>query len=148
EEAKACLDRALAINPHYGGAHNNLGVIREAEGRVAEAVASFQRALALEPQNAQAHFNLGMALLLSGDFPRGTAEYEWRWQVEGRPNLSNLKEPAWDGRPLPGQTLLLRSEQGFGDAIQFVRYAPVVRERCGRLILQCAPPLARLLATA
>src|SRR5262249_20461163 len=83
-----------------------------------------------------------------GDLVRGAAEYEWRCRFEGPQRLPELKEPAWDGHPIPGKTLLLRGEQGLGDAIQFIRYAPLVRERCGRLVVQCHAGLSRLLATA
>src|SRR5262249_52397774 len=88
-----------------------------------------------------------LTLLLGGDFKQGAAEYEWRWRSGAVSRLPDLGVRAWDGHPLAGQTLLLRAEQGLGDAIQFVRYAPLVRARCGRLIVQCREQLARLFAT-
>jgi tetratricopeptide (TPR) repeat protein/ADP-heptose:LPS heptosyltransferase len=148
EEAIASFERAIALEPRNAQARFNLGTTQEALGRTDEAMASFGRAVMLDPQNAQAHFNLGTALLRKGDFVRGAAEYEWRWHLEERPRLPPLREPVWHGEALAGRTILLRAEQGFGDNIQFIRYAPLVREHCGRLVVQCAPPLARLLATA
>ncbi len=148
DEAKTCLERAISLQPDYAPAHNIFGVILQAQGRLEAALASYRRALAAKPNHAGAHFNLSMALLLQGDFERGAAEYEWRWQAKGVSRLPSLDAAAWDGRPVPGQTVLLRAEQGLGDAIQFVRYAPLVRARCGRVVLQCHASLVRLLATA
>jgi tetratricopeptide (TPR) repeat protein len=148
EEAKTCIDRALALDPKHAGAHNNSGVMLEAEGSIAAAIESYQRAVELEPQNAPARFNLSLALMLNGDLARGAAEYECRWRAIKFAPQPKLSAPAWDGNPRPGQSILLWAEQGFGDAIQFVRYAPLVRARCGRVVLQCAPSLTRLLVTA
>jgi hypothetical protein len=88
-----------------------------------------------------------MALLQLGDFAAGAAEYEWRLRPGRGAALPSLERPLWDGRPLPSKTILLRTEQGLGDAIQFVRYAPLVRARCGRVLLQCPPELSLLFAT-
>jgi Flp pilus assembly protein TadD len=147
EEAAASYQRALAIKPDYVAAMNNLGVVLQAQNRVAAAMKSYGQALEIEPNNAGVHYNLGMALLLTGDIGRGAAECEWRWQAEMGPRLPDLEAPIWSGQPLPERTILLRAEQGFGDTIQFVRYAPLVRARCGRVILQCAASLMPLLAT-
>jgi Flp pilus assembly protein TadD len=147
EEAAASYQRALAIKPGYVAAMNNLGVMLQAQNRVEAAMRTYGQALEIEPDNAGVHYNLGMALLLTGDIGQGAAECEWRWQAEMGARLPDLEAPAWKGQPLPEKTILLRAEQGFGDAIQFVRYAPLVRARCGRVILQCAAPLMPLLAT-
>jgi hypothetical protein len=86
-----------------------------------------------------------MAWLLLGDYERGWAEYEWRWRT-GEMHLPSFAQPRWDGAPLGGRTVLLYAEQGLGDALQFVRYAPLVRQRGGRVIVACRAPLLRLLA--
>jgi len=147
EAAEASYRRAIELAPDYVHAHNNLGNLLTQQLRLDEAMALFEHGLALEPQNAGIHNNLGIALLLKGNFAQGAAEYEWRFKSGDLKPLPAVKAPAWDGQPLLGQTLLLQAEQGYGDAIQFIRYASLVRARCGRLILQCAQPLARLLAT-
>jgi hypothetical protein len=53
----------------------------------------------------------------------------------------------WDGSPLNGRTILLHAEQGFGDAIQFVRYVPLVAQRGGTVIIECHPQLVQLMQT-
>ena len=82
-----------------------------------------------------------------GDFERGWPEYEWRLKVS-QYAIPSFRQPLWDGSPLDGRTILLHADHGLGDAIQFVRYVPLVRQRGGRVILQCCRPLARLLASS
>jgi tetratricopeptide (TPR) repeat protein/glycosyltransferase involved in cell wall biosynthesis len=148
DESKESLQRAVALHPDSAEAYNCLGLTLARQNNVRETVEAHERAVALNPNHAWAHLNLGMTRLLNGELPVGAEDYEWRWQIDSCPSLPSLPVPAWDGRPIPAQPLLLRTEQGFGDAIQFIRYAPLVRQHCGRLVMQCPPPLARLLATA
>jgi cytochrome c-type biogenesis protein CcmH/NrfG len=117
----------------------------QALGKVAEAEAVCRRALLLDPSFAAAHWNLALNLLLQGRYKEGWQEYEWRWR---KPDFSSpirhTDVPLWDGSPLDGRTILLHAEQGFGDAIQFVRYVPLVA-RCGEnVILECHPQLVSL----
>jgi hypothetical protein len=103
--------------------------------------------------------NLGVALLARGDFAEGWDEYEWRWRVpELRSSSSSssssasssrreLGVPAWDGEDPRGRTILLHAEQGFGDAIQFVRYVPIVADRGARVVLECPAELVALFAS-
>ncbi len=94
------------------------------------------------------HWNQASARLITGDFERGFAEYEWRWQ---RPAMIAIKrdfpQPQWRGEDIAGKTILLHSEQGFGDTIQFCRYAPAVAARGARVILEVDAPLQRLMQT-
>ncbi len=86
------------------------------------------------------------AYLLLGQYETGWSEWEWRWKRPGAPQRDYLKDrPAWDGSPLPHGTILLDAEQGLGDTLQFVRFAKLVRQRVGRVILQCQAPLLPLL---
>ena len=147
DEAVACCRRALALNPDYAEAYNNLGVALKEQGKPEEAVACFRRALALKADFADVHLNQSILMLLIGDFVRGWGEYEWRWKVKPQ-NLQrrDFSEPLWDGQPLGGRTILLHAEQGLGDTIQFVRYVPLVKERGGRVVLECQPSLLPLVA--
>src|SRR5207302_1027804 len=79
-EAVASYDRTLVLMANHAGAWSSRGVALQALNRHADAIASFDRAIALEPDFADAHFNKSLALLAIGDYPRGQAEYEWRWK--------------------------------------------------------------------
>jgi Tfp pilus assembly protein PilF len=147
--AKQSLRAALKARPGFADAQLNLGYLLEEEGDHAGAIACYRGAIALEPRLIEAHVNLGMQLLLAGRYAEGWIEYEWRLRY---PEYSGADLAAaalrWDGGALGGRTVLLDAEQGFGDAIQFLRYAPLVAERGGRVLLRCAPELAALGGTA
>src|SRR2546428_4016712 len=150
EDAIASYRQALALKPDDPMAHNNLGNALFDQGKVAEAIACFRQALALKPDYAHAHLSLGLALLSAGDLSRGFTECEWRWRVKQFEQQCAgliLPEPFWDGSELNGRTILLYAEQGFGTTIQFIRYAPLVARRGGRVIVACQPELVRLLAS-
>jgi hypothetical protein len=120
----------------------------QALGKTKEAVAAFRRSIELKPDYANAHTNLGMGLLRLGELPKGFDEYEWRWKVPTWPSRPrSFARPLWDGRPLHGRSILLHTEQGLGDNIQFVRYAPQIQALGGRVILACPPRLRRLFQT-
>lgn len=138
---------ALRINPRNHDALNNLGNALREQGRFADSLASYEQALALKPDLAQARKNRGMAWLRMGQWDRGWAEYEWRWRCEDSPP-HGFQQPLWDGSSLAGRTILLHTEQGLGDAIQFIRYAPLVKQRGGTVILECQPALAPLFSPA
>ena len=146
DEATASFEKALQYRPGLFQAFNALGYVRHFQGMLDEAIESLRKAIELAPQFPLAHYNLGMALLLAGHFGEGWKEYDWRWQ--GR-ELRRLKArypgPRWDGKAAPDQTIILHTEQGFGDTLQFVRYAPLVAKLGGRVILECQKPLVRLL---
>ena len=94
----------------------------------------------------RAHWNRALAWLLAGDFEQGWPEYEWRWQWKDFPSSKrSFSQPLWDGSSLAGRTILLHAEQGLGDTIQFIRYAPLVKSSGGTVILECQPALLRLL---
>ncbi|HYW45404.1 MAG TPA: hypothetical protein VE959_21250 [Bryobacteraceae bacterium] len=86
-----------------------------------------------------------MAWLRAGDFVRGFAEYTWRHRPSGTLAPSSVM-PAWDGSPLAGRTILIRTEHGFGDILQFIRFAPLVKELGGTVLVKCPPALTHWLA--
>lgn len=145
DRAIACLERAVAMRADFSEGWRNLGQARLWSGDVEGAVTSFKRALSLDPNDAEAHGALGLALLTDGNLQEGWAEYEWRWRAASYQPMRTFAGALWDGKPLnEGQTLLLHSEQGFGDAIQFVRYARLLAQRGQRVIVECQRELVRL----
>jgi len=148
--AEACHRQALALGGKGVETWSNLGNALHRQGRLDEADAAYRRAIQGAPQAAKFHTNLALNLLLAGKFEEGWREYEWRWREH--PNLpAYLRDKAWDGGPLPpdlpaGGTLLLQAEQGYGDTIQFIRYAPLLKQRgVTRVVLACQPELIRLM---
>lgn len=116
--------------------------------RLPEAERALNRSLELNSQNADAHISLAMCRMLQGDFARGWAEFEWRWDCSTL-NTQRLKfeKPAWDGSDPAGKTILLWAEQGMGDVIQCARYALLLVQRGAKVVMGVQPPLVRLLQT-
>lgn len=137
---------ALRLNPALAEAHASLGYILTMQGRLDEAKQACEAAIHLRPDFAQAHWNLAIATLLSGDLRRGFQAYECRKRVASyRADFPDLPGRLWDGSDPTGQTILVRAEQGFGDAIQFARYLPLILAAGGRPVLVCAPALVPLM---
>ena len=149
DEAVAAYEDALAGAPGRAEIHSNLGVALQERGEFEAALASYDRAIDLNPDDAEAHRNRAQALLLAGRFAEGWEEYEWRWKTRHFAALKrDFAEPRWDGSDLGGKRILIHAEQGYGDTIQFVRYAAMVAARGGRVVLECPAPLAGLVASA
>jgi tetratricopeptide (TPR) repeat protein len=144
-DALAEFVKAARLNPNFAEAINNIGSILEQLNRLDEAEKHFQRAVELNPASPTLHENFACNLLLRGDFVRGWQHYEWRRAAPGNPSNRNLGRPQWDGSPLAGQTILLYAEQGVGDTIQFSRYIPLVRDRGGKVIVECQSSIASLI---
>ncbi|WP_199249877.1 tetratricopeptide repeat protein [[Phormidium] sp. ETS-05] len=125
-------------------AHINRGNALRELGRMDEAIAAYKSAIQLHPEHPDAHWNLAVTLLLVGKLREGFAEYEWRWQT-AKFTKRQFAVPQWDGSPLEGKTILIHTEQGFGDTIQFSRYIPLVTRMGGKVILECPFTLVRLL---
>jgi len=146
-EALEGYDRALALKPDFPDAINNRGITLNALNRFDEALACFRRAIELKPDYANAHWNLSLTLLRMGRFEEGWQEHEWRWhKPEFAPHKIDLPQPLWLGKEdLAGKTILLRAEQGFGDTLQFCRYAALLEARGARVLLFVPEPLVPLL---
>jgi Flp pilus assembly protein TadD len=145
EEAEASLRRAIALRTDWAVARDNLATVLLRQGKLDAALAGYEDALRLEPDHAEAHRNRAMAWLHRGEYARGWLEYEWRLKCRGRPAV-DFPQPRWQGEDLAGRTILLHAEQGLGDTLQFVRYAPLVQSRGGIVLLLCPQPLVALLA--
>ncbi len=143
-EARLAAELAIQLDPNAAEGHNNHGHALLNLNRSTAALASYEQAIALRPAYAKAQFGYALALLKSGDFARGWHQYEWRWHDCQRPR-ADLDTPLWRGEDARGRTILLHAEQGFGDTIQFVRFAPLLAARGARVVLEVPRPLVRLL---
>ena len=149
EEAAASYERALALRPNYPEALNNCGVTLHQLKRFNEALSQYQRAQSLLPDSSDAPYNESLCRLLIGDFEPGWQKYEWRWRTaQMESDRRTFDQPLWLGASdIAGKTILLHSEQGFGDTVQFCRYVPLVAARGARVILEVQDSLRELAAT-
>jgi len=144
QEALARLARALALQPDLVPSHNGLGRCCAMLGQLDRALDHFNMALFLQPNNATVHFNRASVWLKQGRYRDGLLEYEWRWN-SGQVVRPKIPRPCWDGSPLDGRAILIHTEQGLGDVLQFVRFLPEVQRRGGRIVFGCQKALQPLL---
>ncbi len=144
EEAVTHIRAAIAQDHRQPEYHNSLGTSLQVTGQPSEALVCYEETLRLDPQHVWAHFNRSAVWLLQGRFDEGWPEFEWRWK---RPGLvaRDFGRSEWDGSPLPNGTVLLFAEQGLGDTLQFIRFVRQVKQRVGRVVVECQPPLVPLL---
>lgn len=149
DEAIASYTRGLAMRSSYLPALIGRASAYASLHRTEDAIAEFDAALAVDANSAEAHFELSLLRLRIGDFTAGWNEYEWRWRkADFSSPPRGFAQPQWDGQEsLADRTILLHAEQGFGDTIQFCRYAASVRARGARVVLEVARPLVRLLGS-
>jgi len=145
EEAVETYQKALAQRPDWPETHDNLGNAYFSQGELDLAAFSYANALAITPNYAPAQMNQGLLHLLRGDFEHGWDLYESRLKVPGATRPKETPAATWDGSDLRGKRILVLSDQGFGDCIQFIRYAPMLAERGGQVVLACQEELLSLL---
>lgn len=140
-----CHKQAIAINPLRPDSHNNLGYLYQELMRFDEALVSYEKAIALQPDYPDARWNRASILLAQGDYENGFLEYEWRLKLHDLNPRKFLCE-RWNGtQHLKGKTVLIHSEQGLGDAIQFTRYINLIADHAARVIFEVQAPLLSLL---
>jgi Flp pilus assembly protein TadD len=150
ESAEAELKRAMTQDPGNLEAHKMLSRILVQRGDLSAACQEIQRLFAWKgvPSCEEERWELSNMSLLFGDMPRGWEQYEARLQrPEGSKPQSHPDHPRWEGGPFVGKTLLVDWEQGLGDTLMFVRYAPLVKALGGRVLWSVQPSLADLVAT-
>jgi tetratricopeptide (TPR) repeat protein len=147
EEALAHADKALALDPALPLVLNNRAQSLLASLRFDEAMADLDKAIAIDPDNDLAHWNMALTRLLHGDFETGWVLRERGRKCRGFFVDRNFSKPHWRGdAPIAGQTILLHSDEGLGDTIQYVRYAKLVAQRGARVILEVPAPVHALLS--
>jgi hypothetical protein len=147
-DAAAAYRSALALDPALPAAHELLGRALASAGDYSGALAALDAAIRENPGSVQAHCTRALALLALGEYAAAWPEYEWRWERQEMQTLRGMfKQTWWKGENIRGRKLLVFAEQGFGDAIQFVRFVPALAARSGaRIALDCHPPLKSLFA--
>lgn len=148
EKAIALYDQTIAIKPTHAEAHSNRGVALKALHRVDEALKSFDLSISINPKYAQAYWNKAITLLLDGQYEKGWPLFEWGWTAKQRGAQRHTQHPLWTGlHPLKNKTILLHAEQGYGDAIQFCRFAKSVSALGAKVVLEVPRPLVEVCQT-
>lgn len=148
DEATSSYQQAIVLKPSHAEAHNNLGNIFDELGRLDKAEACFKQAIALKPDYAEAHHNLSFILLNSGRLKEGLDENEWRLKApRGVIRNRHFPNPMWDvQKSLQSKRILLWSEQGIGDTLNWASCIPLVASLAGHTILECQEKIVSLLA--
>jgi tetratricopeptide (TPR) repeat protein len=175
-EARLALEQALVLDPSQFDAHFMLATLAQDlgdmdlaashlrdvlrlrpdfnfmtqasyEGHYDKTIARYEMVLDIDPHNAPAHWGLGFASLLLGDYERGWTEWEWRSKVSHGTYDRHFAQPLWLGTgPIAGKTVLLHFEYGYGDTLQFCRYALDVAALGARVVMQVQRGLGDLLS--
>ncbi|OIQ88349.1 beta-barrel assembly-enhancing protease [mine drainage metagenome] len=149
-EARRHLEQVLEQQPDSIEALNNLGTVLQDQGSAQEALTCLGRAVELAPNQAEIRWNLALTQLLLGDYKRGWANFESRWEActSLRSAYRHPQAAAWRGETLQGKQLLLWAERGFGDSLQFIRFAQQAAKLRAEIIVEAQPELAELLRSA
>jgi Flp pilus assembly protein TadD len=145
DEATVTFEAARRLRPNSADILQNIGMNLGRQERWAEAIEYYEQALRVKPDFPEVHRNLAYALLITGDYARGWPEHEWRLRCEPYPGYK-INRTFWNGDTFQDRTILLHAEQGYGDILQFIRFAPMVKQRMGRVLVLCAAPLLQLVA--
>jgi Flp pilus assembly protein TadD len=146
DEAITHYQKALEINPSFTTAYCSLGWALHEKGQHNEAIVHYRKFIETNPQSATANLELSVLLLLLGNFKEGWAKYECRFKTYDYQTSSS--HPLWDGSVFEGRTISLYAEQGLGDTIQFVRYAPLIAQKGAKVIIHCQRELVPLIRNA
>ncbi|MFJ3047037.1 tetratricopeptide repeat protein [Herbaspirillum chlorophenolicum] len=148
ETALKFYDQALILDPDYVDAHVSRGTSLARLRQYDDAIDSYQRALKLKQDDPEAKLNLALSLLVLGRFQEALPLYEWRWEGRSADPYRHEAIPAWNGAtPLRGKRILLWAEQGYGDIIQFIRYAQLIADAGAQVVLEVPANQLPLLAS-
>jgi len=149
DEALSSLNKAISLKVDYIEAYSNRGVLLQTMLRVEESIISFDKAIQLDPDYSSAYWNKSLALLLNGNFLEGWKLFEWRFRnsnLSAYKSKRNFNEPLWIGEEsLRGKRILIYSEQGLGDTLQFCRYVEKFSALGAQVILEVPTALKELM---
>jgi tetratricopeptide (TPR) repeat protein len=146
DEALVAVRRSLELRPDSASTHLAHAKLLLRMARPADAADACRAGLRIAPDDAETHGALARALLTLGEFRHGWIEYEWRWKCASfNEQRQDFSEPRWTGGKIADKTILIHHEQGYGDTIQFVRYADVLAERGAAVVVQCPVELVDLI---
>ncbi len=150
DAALASYDRLIALEPDHADAHYNRAVVFELLKRFPEALRDLERAVAIRPDFVAAQYNRALVLLQTGELAAGFVSYEWRWRNRGTgfdPADYHGAVPLWSGREsLAGKRILVFTEQGLGDTLQFCRYVKLIAALGADVVFEVQRPLTGVLA--
>jgi tetratricopeptide (TPR) repeat protein len=148
DQSKNCFLKALNLSPLNPSPYVNLGSLHFDCREFSEAEENFRVALRLDPESTQANWNLALLLLMQGKFSEAWPHYEWRWKEGGycHSTSRNFTQPVWLGQfPIKGKIILIHSEQGIGDTLQFVRFIQDLKKLDAEILLEVQPEVVDLL---
>jgi len=129
QKAISCHKKAIQLDPNDLNSHNNLGILFRQLGQFQNAKSYFEKAIQIDPNHPDVNFSFGMLLLSMSDYKKGLIKYEWRKKLPQNINkFKNIKGLEWQGENLNNKTILILSEQGIGDIIQFSRYIYLIEK--------------------
>jgi tetratricopeptide (TPR) repeat protein len=147
EEALQWFDRALALQPGHVVALINKASSLQQMRRLDEAIAIYDHVKTIDPDNAEPEWNTSLIQMLTGDFEAGWVGREARWRRTNPGVYPKFSEPRWfGGTEVADKTIVICSDEGLGDTIQFARYVPDVAALGARVILVVDPPAHALLS--
>jgi len=151
KKAAKLHEKSIELEPNGSNAYSNVGNSYKHLGQVKKAIDSYKKAIELDPGFVNAHFDLATMYLSKGDYKNGFEEYEWRFRKEEMishivRNKDIFSKPMYDGKvEIEDKTILLHSEQGFGDSIQFARFIKPFKEKFScKIAVKCRDELKEL----
>ena len=147
EDALESFKKAIELKPDHAEAFNNIGMTLQLQDRLGDALEAYNTAISIKPDYARAHQNLSYALINSGRLQEGLYRYEWRWKTdEFLSQQRHFKQPIWDNKKnLKDKRILVWSEQGIGDTINWTSHLSFISSQAEQCILECQEKLVPLL---
>ena len=147
DQAIISYKKSLLLKPNYADAYYNLGLALQDQGKLNDAVLAYNKSISLNPNYVKAHKNLGLTLLNIGKVREGLDEYEWRWKTdELLPQQRYFQKPLWSKKnSIHNKRVLIWSEQGIGDTLNWSSCLSLVSAYAEHCILECQEKLVPLL---